>query len=692
MFQSIASRLTIWFLVIALVPCGIVTAALYFLSREATHIQVRQHLLSLSDTKADQLESYANERLRNITALSRSPTLTGAIAEVVQGRSSDSKEARAARESLRKLLLDYAERHNHRNLLVFGPDGNLLATIREELAVGKNLQTGPLRDSELAKVVDRAKTLLQADMSDFQLYPGRAQPAAFVASPVFKDGILVGVAVIELDNQEVFRVLGNYAGLGQTGEVVVGTGGGDEVVVAAPLRHAPDAAFKMRIGMGDTQGVALQNAVQGQRGYGEQTDYRGQPTVAVWTYLPSFRWGMVVKQDADEAFALARNQRRTIALLLGFTLVGVVIAAPVLARTITRPVRAAIQAARSVASGDLTAQLNIRASGETGQLIESIQKMTDYLRGLIGKVQGSSVALMSTATQIAATSRQQEAAMNEHGASTSEAAAAVKEISATSQELLRTVGEVNEVVSETATRAAAGQNGLAGMDKTMRHLVDSTGSINSKLSVISERARNINLVVTTITKVADQTNLLSINAAIEAEKAGEYGRGFLVVAREIRRLADQTAVATLDIERMVKEMQQSVSAGVMEMDKFSEQVRQGVEEVGRLSGQMGQIITAVTSLTGRFEQVNQGMMAQSQGAEQIREAMMRLSDGASQTIRSLAEFNRATDQLREAIGSLKEDVSFFSIHRGPNGTAAGVASLSDASEKRDGFNASPKRR
>jgi len=174
--------------------------------------------------------------------------------------------------------------------------------------------------------------------------------------------------------------------------------------------------------------------------------------------------------------------------------------------------------------------------------------------------------------------------------------------------------------------------------------------------------------VTTITKVADQTNLLSINAAIEAEKAGEYGLGFLVVAREIRRLADQTAVATLDIERMVKDMQQSVSAGVMEMDKFSEQVRKGVEEVARLSGQLGQIIAAVTSLTTRFEQVNEGMAAQSQGAEQIREAMVRLSEGANQTVRSLSEFNRATDQMREAVGSLKEDVSFFTISRGSNGS------------------------
>src|SRR5207245_2721664 len=110
--------------------------------------------------------------------------------------------------------------------------------------------------------------------------------------------------------------------------------------------------------------------------------------------------------------------------------------------------------------------------------------------------------------------------------------------------------------------ADAGRVGLRQMEETMRQLSDATGSISAKLRTIREKAGGINLVVTTITKVADQTNLLSINAAIEAEKAGEAGLGFLVVAREIRRLADQTAVATLDIEQMVRQMESAVAAGV----------------------------------------------------------------------------------------------------------------------------------
>jgi methyl-accepting chemotaxis protein WspA len=240
-----------------------------------------------------------------------------------------------------------------------------------------------------------------------------------------------------------------------------------------------------------------------------------------------------------------------------------------------------------------------------------------------------------------------------------EVAAAVNQISATSQELLRTMSSVQASASQAGDLATRGQAALTGMHQAMNGLSESTGSISSRLSVISERANNINLAVTTITKVADQTNLLSINAAIEAEKAGEAGRGFLVVAREIRRLADQTAAATLEIERIVKEMQQSVTAGVMEMDKFNEQVRRGVDEVGHIESQLGEVIHAVQDLLPRFHQVNEGMAAQSQGAEQIREAMTHLSEGASRTSDSIREFHKATEHLRESIDGLKNDVAKF---------------------------------
>jgi methyl-accepting chemotaxis protein WspA len=285
------------------------------------------------------------------------------------------------------------------------------------------------------------------------------------------------------------------------------------------------------------------------------------------------------------------------------------------------------------------------------------------VRSLVTRLQRSSVALMSTATQIAATSKEQQATVTGYSASTTEIAAAVKEISATSQELQSTLEQVSGVAANAASLAENGRIGLDEMDGTMRQLSGATSSISSKLAVIREKASDINLVVTTITKVADQTNLLSVNAAIEAEKAGEYGLGFLVVAREIRRLADQSAVATLDIEQMVRHMQAAVSAGVMEMDKFTEQVRHGVEAVGTINLQLGQIIEQVQELNGRIESVNEGMRSQSQGASQISDAMTQLTDGARQTAASLKEFNSATESLRDVVAGLREELS-TSTHTG----------------------------
>ena len=223
------------------------------------------------------------------------------------------------------------------------------------------------------------------------------------------------------------------------------------------------------------------------------------------------------------------------------------------------------------------------------------------------------------------------------------------------------MNDVNGRAAHASELATAGRQRLELMGQAMPQLVASTQSISGKLATIREKADNINVVVTTITKVADQTNLLSINAAIEAEKAGEYGRGFLVVAREIRRLADQTAVATLDIENMVRLMQDAVSAGVMQMDKFSEEVRSGVGRVAEINGQTNQIITEVAALSERFGWINEGMNNQSVGAQQINEAMGTIASNVRQTSAALEEFNTATHHLRASIEQLNQEIASFKV-------------------------------
>ena len=251
------------------------------------------------------------------------------------------------------------------------------------------------------------------------------------------------------------------------------------------------------------------------------------------------------------------------------------------------------------------------------------------------------------------------------GESSSQIAAATRQISTTGTELTRTMLDVEKAVEQTAVLAGGTRANLASVDSTIRELAEATTSIASKLAAISERAAEINGVVTTIAKVADQTNLLSVNAAIEAEKAGEQGRGFLVVAREIRRLADQTAGATLDIELMVREMQSAVGAGVMEMDRFAEKVRRGVDEVVASSRQMGQIIEQVSANAERYRTVSTGMTSQSQGASTISESMGTLSSAAKRTVETAEEFGRTATELQRASLVLRQSVGAFTLADAP---------------------------
>jgi methyl-accepting chemotaxis protein WspA len=627
--NSIATRLGGWFLLISLVPCVFLLAVTAYFSRQSLRETVRQRLTVICDAKAAQLEEYLTERKSDARFLIDAPGFIEAaerLEGLIRAGRAGTDEYRSTAELMRPRLAAFVDSSSYVNLHLFNAGGVLLVSSKPGLDVGSTLESGPLRATELAGAFGRARALIQPVLSDIQIYPGRESASAFIIGPILKEGVLIGAIALELDSEVLFRTFNTYFGLGATGEATLAMREGDEIVYVAPTRFNPSAAFHERFRVGSEVGRDMQMAIAGNRGYGEMLDHLGRPVVTAWTYLPSFRWGLTVKQEFNEAFELLSTQRRAIGWFMAVAVLAVFAVARTVARTISRPIREAASVAERVAAGDLTARVEGTASGEAGQLLKAVSAMTGDLRSLIGKIKLSSITLMSTATEISATARQQGEAVSDYGASTSQAAAAVKEISATALELLKTMNEVSEVANHTASMAGEGQGSLGEMGRSMKQLAEATTSIGSKLSVISERAAHINLAVTTITKVADQTNLLSINAAIEAEKAGEYGLGFLVVAREIRRLADQTAVATLDIERMVKEMQYSVSAGVMEMDKFSDQVRRGVDEVASIGGQLGSIIDAVQGLTGRFDQVNEGMRVQSQGAEQIREAVIRLSE------------------------------------------------------------------
>jgi len=356
------------------------------------------------------------------------------------------------------------------------------------------------------------------------------------------------------------------------------------------------------------------------------------------------------------------DQESTIAMITGglSLLFGALLVAG-LTRRIVKPIDEAVKATEQVASGDLSVQLSSDDHGETGKLLSALARMVDYLNKLIGQVRTSTETLLQTGDRLSRMTHSQRQEIKQLGTTTLQIAAATQEITATSEELLKTMGNISSGADVTAELANTGQASLESLEAVMRSLGSATQSISHRLSLITEKANTISGVTTTITRIADQTNLLSLNASIEAEKAGDYGLGFAVLAREIRRLADQTAQATLDIEQMVDEMQDSVTTGVREMDQFTQQVQVSVADTETISDQFNQIIAQIQNLIPAFDVVYEGMRSQSAGAKDIRDSMTVLKESVRISAEALEESALVTESLETAINTLEEGVNNFTL-------------------------------
>ncbi len=307
-------------------------------------------------------------------------------------------------------------------------------------------------------------------------------------------------------------------------------------------------------------------------------------------------------------------------------------------------------------------QSNLETStNELHKLILSIDAMTSNIDSLLTQVTKSSAQVTASATQIGGSARQLEATVAEQASSTNEVAAMSKEISKTSNSLSKTMETVTDMAVTASDEAKAGNDKLSSIQKTMETLLSASDEIAEKLQIIRQKTDNINHVITTVTKVANQTNLLSLNAAIEAEKAGEYGIGFSVVAREIRRLADQTAVATLDIEDLITDMKTAVNDGAGSVEKFSSQVKSDSQNINLISENLSGIIEKTSDLRPEFEEVYEGMQLQNQNSDQINETMDQLNEVATHTRDSAIEFKKATDVLNGAIKELQDEVTKFLV-------------------------------
>ncbi len=391
-------------------------------------------------------------------------------------------------------------------------------------------------------------------------------------------------------------------------------------------------------------------------------------TVPKLAYVRGFApWGWVVGSGVyiDDIDARFHAQARTLLGLLAVAALLLLGVSAAIVRGITRPLAAAQARLGAMAEGDFRptpdAVLDAAAAqaDELGRMAQALLTMREHARRLLGQVQATVAQVNASVTQLAASARQIEASAAEQAAATQTTAGTAQAIAAGARQTAVSMETLNRGAQQAGAAADAGTASLSSVQQALRQMDDAVAAVAGRLAEINDRAGAVAQAITLVTKVAEQTNLLSLNASIEAEKAGEAGRGFAVVAREIRRLADRSAVAAVDITRLAGEMKTAVAAGVMGMDQFTAQMRAGSEEIGRLTGHLGGVMGEVNGILGQLGDANQGAQTQAQRAAEIARAMHELTEAAEQTMAALRESAAAVTGLNGTVQALQQEVATF---------------------------------
>ncbi len=381
--KRIASRLLWGFLLVALLPLLIITSLTYLISDQALRSSVATRLQQIADSKVNKVETYARERQNDVSILAVNPVIVSSLkglaaAEAVFGFSSPGYQQ--AQADLSPFLSTYVARAGYADMFLISPEGDLLHMVSRPGRAGLNYYDPLQRNGQLAQTFDRAQTLLETEISDFELNSELAQPAAYIAAPVLSEGISIGVIALQVRNDEIYHTVNDLTGLGGSGETLIATLSGNTVVIVNPLRNGNNTPFSQVFSLGSAQEQALQQAVQGVKGSGITEDYRGVETVGTWRYVPSMRWGMLVKIDTSEAYAPIVRYRQALLMLGGVTLALALAIALLTARSIYRPVEVLGAAVRRISDGDLSQRVPESGDDEIGALSRSFNKMTADLQ------------------------------------------------------------------------------------------------------------------------------------------------------------------------------------------------------------------------------------------------------------------------------------------------------------------------
>nr|WP_296257240.1 MULTISPECIES: methyl-accepting chemotaxis protein [unclassified Pseudomonas] len=364
-------------------------------------------------------------------------------------------------------------------------------------------------------------------------------------------------------------------------------------------------------------------------------------------------------QAGTDALAVYNNSVMVLLAVVIVALVLTVLLAVLLTRSITQPIHASLSLATRISKGDLTGNIDSRGSDEAAQLMLALELMQNNLRTTIRHIAGSSSQLTAAAQSMNSITEQANRTLQQQNSEIEQAATAVNQMSAAVDEVARNATSTSQAAKDSNQAAATGNQKVGETLQAMRTLTDRVELTSEQVHGLAGQAQDISKVLSVIRAIAEQTNLLALNAAIEAARAGEQGRGFAVVADEVRALAHRTQTSTQEIEQMISTIQAGTSQVVQSMSSSTEEVHNTQRTADEAGRSLKLITDSVQVIDERNQQIATASEEQAHVAREVDRALVSIRDLAQQSSAGTRQTLVASQELSQLAVNLNRMVEQF---------------------------------